>query len=397
MTEPAYAEPVRGLSAAPEVQTRIRDLFARAAGSAHLPFAFNVHAPAGTTVQVGEGEPIFDLYIRNDRGLKALRSLHELVIAEAYVRGDLDLEGDAVRAMWLRDVMSDKSPWLKLWRRLQPLLLGRERLNPAWIAKHYDSKNIQLYALDQDYFAYTPGIYESDEDTLEQSTLRKYEFAFDSLGLRPGDHHLEVGCGWGGFTRYCCGRGVRVTGITLSRDQLAFTNGLIEKHGLDAQAFYQDFFLFRPEHRFDGVSLMGVIEDLSDYPLVLHRLARLVKPGGRIYLDFAAGKVPFGTSSFITKYVWPGTFRMVYMPDLMEALDRSRLQLVGVYNDRRNYHLWALKGHIRWMEFRDRIIQESSEETWRLFRLLYAGTSGVMNNPSEKVTAYRMVLELPGE
>src|SRR5918999_1413331 len=371
---PSLSTPAKPLQA-------VRRWFERAG---RLPFAFRVHAAGGATL-LGEGEPVFDLYVRNERGMRALRSLHELAIADAYVRGDLDLEGDVVRAMWLRDLLSDRSPWLKLWRRLQPLLLGRERLNPAWIAKHYDSKNIQLFALDRDYFAYTPGIYESDDDTLEASTRRKYEFAWDSLRLRPGDELLEIGCGWGGFTRFCAERGARGTAITLSRDQLAYTERLIAERGLAAAASYQDFFTFEPGRRFDAVSLMGVIEDLSDYPRVCERLASLVEPGGRIYLDFAAGKVPFGTSSFVTKHIWPGTFRMVYMPELMAALDRSSLQLVGVYNDRRNYHLWARNGHRRWMENRAEIVRQADEEIWRLFRLLIAGTAGVMNNPSHAV------------
>ena len=358
-----------------------------------LPCAFTVHSPAGMT-RVGEGPPEFDLAIRNDSGMRALRSLNELRIADAYVRGDLDLTGDVVKAMWLRGMLSDKNLWLKLWRRLQPLLVGRERLNPSWIAKHYDSKNIQLFALDRDYYAYTPGIYDSDDDTLEESTRKKYEFAFEAMRIGPGSETLEVGHGWGGYTRYCAEHGARVTGITLSRDQLAFTQGLIAEHGLNASAHYQDFFTYRPGRRFDAISCMGVIEDLSDYPRVLAHFAELVKPGGRIYLDFAAGKVPFGTSSFVTKHIWPGTFRMVYVPELMAALDRSALQLVGLYDDRRNYYLWARNGHRRWQENREEIVTQSSVETWRLFNLLYMGTAGVMSDPSREVTAYRMVLEL---
>jgi cyclopropane-fatty-acyl-phospholipid synthase len=360
-----------------------------------LPCSFTVHMPSGATTRIGPGEPDFDLYIHNDEGMKALRSFEELVIAQAYVRGDLDIEGDVVKAMWLRDFISDKNLWLKIWARLQPLLLGRERLNPAWIAKHYDSKNIQLFALDRDYFAYTPGIYLTDDDTLEESTRRKYEFAWDSMKLKAGDEALEVGCGWGGYTRYCASRGVRMTAITLSRDQLGFTQKIIEDNSLDATASYQDFFTFEPGRRFDAISCMGVIEDLSDYTRVMKHFTSLLKPGGRIYLDFASGKVPFGTSSFVTKYIWPGTFRMAYMPEMMEAIDKSWLQLVGLYNDRHNYHLWARNGHRRWVERKDEIIAQSSMETWRLFRLLYMGTSGVMNNPSNEVTAYRLVLELP--
>jgi cyclopropane-fatty-acyl-phospholipid synthase len=361
-----------------------------------LPCSFALHADGGVK-RLGSGEPAFDLYVRNENGAKALRSLNELAIAEAYVRGDLDIEGDVVRAMWLRSLLSDDNLWIKTWRRLQPLLVGRLELNPGWIAKHYDSKNIQLFALDRDYRAYTPGIYETGEETLEQSTAEKYRFALDSLRVKEGERVLEVGCGWGGFTHYSSDRGLRVTGLTLSRDQFEYTGELIRERGLNAEVLYQDFFTFQPEKRFDGISMMGVIEDLSDYPWVLRRLGELLEPGGRVYLDFAAGKVPFGTSTFVTKYVWPGTFRMVYLPELLAAADAARAHVVGVWDDRRNYHLWARNGHARWQENREEVIRRSSVETWRLFNLLYAGTAGVMNDPTYDVTAYRMVLELPAK
>ncbi|HEV3486716.1 MAG TPA: class I SAM-dependent methyltransferase [Vicinamibacterales bacterium] len=382
------------LASAPDIGGWLNSLLARAS---NLPCAFRVHTPSGGATVIGEGEPEFDLYIHNENGMRALKSLDELTIADSYVRGDLDIEGNVIKAMWLRDAIDDRQLWLKLWRRLQPLIFGREKLNPAWIAKHYDSKNIQLYLTDNVYHAYTPGIYLTDDDTLEESTERKYQFAWDSLGLREGQELLEIGCGWGGMTRFCAERGVKVTAITLSRDQLNYTRDLIQKRSLNATADYQDFFTYQPGRRFDAISCMGVIEDLSDYPRVMKRFSELLKPGARAYLDFAAGKVPFGTSSFITKYVWPGTFRMVYMPELMEAIDKSRIQLVAVYNDRRNYHLWARNGHQRWVENKARVIEESSVETYRLFRLLVMGTAGVMNNPSQQVSAYRMVLELPAD
>jgi cyclopropane-fatty-acyl-phospholipid synthase len=363
---------------------------------AELPCAFTLHTESGAT-RLGQGEPAFALHVRNPRGHRALQSLDELAIAQAYIRGDLEIEGDAVRAMWLRNLLTDERLWIKTWRRLQPLLLGRERLNPQWIAKHYDAKNIQLFALDRDYRAYTPGIWAEDDDTLETSTRRKYEFACDQLGLAAGDEVLDVGHGWGGFLQYCSEHGIRGQGITLSKDQLGYVTELIRDRGLAAQVAYQDFFIYEPGRRFDGISMMGVIEDLSDYPKVLAHLATLLKPGGRVYLDFAAGKVPFGTSTFVTKYIWPGTFRMTYMPELMAALDRSPIQLVGVWTDRRNYHLWAKHGYQRWNESREEIVRRSSEETWRLFNLLYAGTAGVMNDPFWQVTAYRMVLELPAD
>jgi cyclopropane-fatty-acyl-phospholipid synthase len=346
-------------------------------------------------VVLGDGDPRFGVFIRNERGMRAIRSLHELEIIEAYMLGDLDIEGDFVSAMSFKPVLSDRAPWIKTWRWLKPLLIGRRRSNPAWIAKHYDSNNTQLLATDSIYDTYTPGIYDSEDDTLEEGAKRKLDFAFESLRLERGQSLLDVGCGWGGFMRYCSERGVRPTGITLSRDQLEHTRRRLRDEKLAGEALYRDFFTYEPETRFDAISMMGVMEDLSDYGRVISRVARWLEPGGRIYLDFATDRSRFSTASFITKYIWPGTFRKVYLPELVANIWASPFEVVGLYNDRLNYHLWARKVHERWVERKAEALEEVSEESWRMFRVLFAAAESIMGHPSHQASAQRMVLELP--
>jgi len=372
----------------------LKALEALFSGERQPPCAGRIHQ-GGESIVLGAGEPGFDLFIRNDQGLRAVRSLSELQIAEAYMRGDLDVEGDFVRAFAFQDVLSDRAPWIKTWRRLKPLLIGRRRCNPDWIAKHYDSRNTQLIATDSVYDTYTPGLYEGDDDTLEAGAERKLRFAFDSLRLAPGDSLLDVGCGWGGFMRYCAARGVRPTGITLSRDQLEYTRRRLRIDELEGEALYQDFFSYEPERRFDAISMMGVIEDLSDYGRVVSRVARWLEPGGRIYLDFATEHTRFSTSSFITKYVWPGTFRKVYLPELVASVWASPFEIVGLYDDRRNYRLWARKVHERWVERKTDALKEVTEEQWRMFRVLFAAGEHIMGHPSHHASAARLLLELP--
>ncbi len=357
------------------------------------PAPFTVQLPDGSVTRFGRGEPAFHLIIRNRDGLRALASLHQLRVADAYIAGHIDVEGDILAAMELKRLFSDGTPWLKLWRRLAPALLGRERFNPAWIAKHYDARNIQLIAADQDYNTYTPGIYATDEDTLEAGAARKLATAFNALGVAEGDSVLDIGCGWGGFLRYAGRRGVRVTGITLSRDQLAWDRELIVREQLPGDVVYQDFFTYEPPAPFDGISMMGVLEDLSDYARVFRRIAPWLRSRARVYLDFAASPHRFGTGSFVTKHIWPGTFRMVYMPELMKALHDSPLELIELHNDRWNYHLWARAVHDRWVERKDEIITRSGEALWRRFHLLYAGCAAIMTRPAGTATAYRMVLQ----
>jgi cyclopropane-fatty-acyl-phospholipid synthase len=362
---------------------------------AALSLSLGVTLPDGKCLHYGRGARRFEVMIRNSAGLWALLTLSGLDIAEAYVRDDLDLRGDLIAALRLQEDLGDPHFLTRIWSRLAPAMVGRARLNGGWIALHYDANNLQAYAADRDYFTYTEGIYEGEDDTLEAGAERKLGYAFEQLRLGPGRRLLDVGSGWGGFLRFAGRRGVDFTGITLSRHQKAYCDEIIAREGLPARVLYQDFFTYRPAARFDAISIMGVIEDLSDYHRVLARLADWIEPGGRVYLDFASKAARFSTHSFITKHVWPGTFRLVYMPEFIDAVRESPFELLHLENDRRNYHLWTKALHERWMANRAEVVARSSEQLWRLYRLLFATTSALMNLRSHYATAYRVVLERP--
>jgi len=253
-------------------------------------------------------------------------------------------------------------------------------------------KNVQVLCLDTDYAVYTPGIYDGDDDTLEAGAARKLQAAFTSLGLDTGRSLLDVGCGWGGMLRFGGRRGVDITGITLSQDQRKYTELRLREEGLEGKVLYQDFFTFEPARRYDAISMMGVMEDLSDYDLVMKRLRELLAPGGRVYCDFASANRRYGVSSVVTKHVWPGKFRMVYMPQFTHALAANGFEIVELHNDRHNYHLWPKKSHERWVARRDEVLEVADEATWRLMRMLLAGVSHSMGPTTSADTAYRVVL-----
>jgi cyclopropane-fatty-acyl-phospholipid synthase len=358
-----------------------------------IPFCM-VH-PDGSEKHYGQGPEQFRVVLTTERAQKALTRFDALPIAEAYMNGEMKIEGDLFAALRYQEYLGDQHPLIRLMSRLEPILIGRERANPRWIKLHYDAWNAQLLANDSTYHTYTPGYYGADSDSLESGAERKLGDAFQFLRLKPGDRLLEVGCGWGGMLRYAARRGVHVTGITLSQHQKEFCEALCHSEGLEAKILYQDFFAYEPVERYDGISLMGVMEDLSDYRRVVRRLAAWVKPGGRVYFDFAAERERFGTHSFITTYIWPGTFRMVFMPEFVEAVRESPFELQEVVNDRRNYHLWMRKVSERWLEQREAVIREYGERVYLMFLLLWVAIAMNMDRPSHSATAYRVVLELP--
>src|SRR5262249_20794427 len=154
--------------------------------------------------------------------------------------------------------------------------------------------------------------------------------AFEGLGLKANDRILEVGFGWGSFLRYATRRGVHVTGITLSRHQLAYvTENLVNKEGLAADLIYTDFFEYEPEEKFDGIVMIGVIEELADFDGVMQRIWKWLKPGKRVYIDFMAATQDFVFPSFVTKYIYQGITCRVYMPKFIEAVTHSPFELLS--------------------------------------------------------------------
>jgi cyclopropane-fatty-acyl-phospholipid synthase len=358
---------------------------------------FRLVPPDGNAIDFGTGEPVFTMRVVDPEGLDAIASIDALAIAHAFMDGKLDFEGDLLEMLRYQELLRDAHPSVYIWRRLHPILVGRPRVNPQWIALHYDAQNAQLHVSDHDWHTYTPGIYLTDDEELEPAATRKLQAAFDGLQLKPGQRLLEAGSGWGGMTRFSAQRGVRVTGITLSQRQKEYVEQKIAEEKLPAEVFYQDFFTYQPAEKFDAISMMGVIEDLSDYRVVMRSLSRWLKPGGRVYLDFAAERRRFDTHSFVTEHIWPGTFRMVFMPEFMEAVRESPFELLRVDNDRRNYHLWARGMYLRWKRQRDEVVAAHGERLWRMFLLLFVAVAAMMDRRSHTATAYRVLLELPAD
>ncbi len=138
--------------------------------------------------------------LRNERALRALRSLDEGNIAEAYLQGDIDLEGDMLKPFALRASLDDRHPLVAAWRFIEPLLFGQVYTNKQAIASHYNADpKLFLSFLDPVFPAYSQGVYEDDDEPLSKALERKFDWAIEQCELSAGKTVLEIGPGWGAF------------------------------------------------------------------------------------------------------------------------------------------------------------------------------------------------------
>jgi cyclopropane-fatty-acyl-phospholipid synthase len=203
---------------------------------------FSIELPSGEKRQFGKGEPAFHVGFRNERGLRALRTLDEGDISEAYLAGDIDLEGDMLKPFGLRKAMHDRHPLVTAWRFIQPALFGQVYTNKQAIASHYNADpKLFLSFLDPVFPAYSQGVYEHDDEPLSRALERKFDWAIDKCELGPGKRVLEIGPGWGAFAGHALQAGVRFTGITNSEVSQSYLRSKLANFGNQFDIQLTDF------------------------------------------------------------------------------------------------------------------------------------------------------------
>jgi cyclopropane-fatty-acyl-phospholipid synthase len=192
--------------------------------------SFAIKAPDGSKKVFGPGEPEFTLVATDDRAMKALATIDRLVIAEAYLSGGIDIEGDIIPVLAHRNFFRDNHPMVTAWHMFWPKIHGQEKTDAEHISHHYDiDADFFLSFLDKRHRCYSHGIFQCDDESLEDGITRKLQFSLDSVEARPGDRVLDVGGGWGAFTEYAGKQDMQVTSLTISRESEKYLNDLIAR------------------------------------------------------------------------------------------------------------------------------------------------------------------------
>ncbi|MEL7398125.1 MAG: cyclopropane-fatty-acyl-phospholipid synthase family protein [Pseudomonadota bacterium] len=199
---------------------------------------------------------------------------------------------------------------------------GQARKN---ISYHYDLGN-DFYGLWlDDTMTYSSGIFQTGQESLEAAQRAKYASMVDQLDVKPGDHVLEIGCGWGGFAEYAAKeRGLRVTGLTISEEQFKYAKDRIAAAGLSHMV---DFKLqdYRDETgHYDGIASIEMFEAVGEkyWPAYFSTLHDRLRPGGRATLQvILVQDRNFSTYrksvDFIQKYIFPGG--MLISPSVLRS------------------------------------------------------------------------------
>jgi cyclopropane-fatty-acyl-phospholipid synthase len=356
---------------------------------------FELQLPGHPPHRFGSGNPSFTIGVRNDDGITAVLSGDEAAIADAYMNGAIDLEGDMLAILSMRNALTDRHPLLYLWWvRLQPLLFGQVNRDREWVSQHYDyDEEFFLNFIDKRWRTYSHAVFEDENESLESAETRKLAFALKSCNVKPGERVLDIGGGWGAFVEFAGSQGVQVTSLTISEKSREFVQRLIDEKRLPCRILLEHFYDHVPDRPYDAIVNIGVTEHLPDYRRTLEHYVKLLKPGGRIYLDASAAREKWDFSSFIYRHIFPGNPTPMCLAEYVAEVERSPLEIIELQNDRKSYELTARHWAQNLDNVRQEIVTRWGEPLYRKFRLYLWGTTHVF--ATGLCDAYRLVLQRP--
>lgn len=263
---------------------------------------------------------VAELRVHDDDVFARLVREGDLGFCDAYIQGDWstpDLQALLDLLQDDNDVLYDGFPGqilLRAYERMRHLMNANSKRGAKKnISHHYDLGNAFYRVWLDDTMTYSSALFRDGQESLERAQARKYASMVSEMGVGPGDHVLEIGCGWGGFAEHAARQGIRVTGLTISREQHDFAVERIARAGLSdlVQIKLQDY---RDEvGRYDGIASIEMFEAVGEkyWPTYFNTLKRCLKPGAKATLQiititesrFEAYRKGV---DFIQKYIFPG-------------------------------------------------------------------------------------------
>ncbi len=268
------------------------------------------------------------------------------------------------------------------------------------IARHYDLGN-DFYALWlDDSMTYSSALFQSGQESLEAAQRLKYASMVDQMGAQPGDHVLEIGCGWGGFAEYAAKeRGLKVTALTISQAQHDYAVERMRREGVAdrVEIKLQDY---RDERGvYDGIASIEMFEAVGEkyWPTYFDTLRERLKPGRNATLQIiTVADDRFETYrksvDFIQKYIFPGG--MLPSPTALRAeVARAGLKVRSAIEFGESYSQTLRRWHevfnARWPEVARHGFDDRFRRMWNFYLTSCAGAFHGGNCDVTQITVTR--------
>ncbi len=340
----------------------------------------------------------------------------EFNLAEAYIRGDFEVEGSLIDIFQSARAVMDAPRLLREMPKLLPLYArlptdsparrierGPAALSGGQHSKERDKAALQYhYDVGNDFYAlwlgrqmvYTCAYFKTGHEDISTAQEQKLDHICRKLRLQAGETLLDIGCGWGGLVIHAAQRfGARAVGVTLAKKQYEFASRRIREMGLQDRAEvrlmdYRDL----GDESFDKLVSIGMFEAVgrSHMPEYFAHAHRLLKPHG-VFLNHGISSyrmeherytglrkwlddVLIGAGKFGDKYIFPDG-ELVPLNDINRFAEQAGFEVRDVENLREHYAL-TLRRWVAGLEAkREQAIAVSNETIYRTWRLYMSSSA----------------------
>lgn len=343
--------------------------------------------PDGRTLRFNGKEkgPEAELIVHDPKFVRTVLSKGDIGFAEVFMDGQVDTPDLPALLEYFNDNWEDAgnlaigNSIARFFAKLRHMLRSNTKKGSKRnILAHYDLGNEFYSAWLDPTMTYSSAIFTSPEQSLMEAQLEKYRSIARNLQLKPGQHVLEIGSGWGGFAEVAAKEfGARVTSITISDAQHAFATKRMKEAGLEGQVEivmrdYRDV-----TGQFDAVASIEMFEAVGQeyWPSYFSKIAEVLKPGGRAALQIITIDDKYfdgyrRRADFIQTYIFPGG--MLPSPQrLKEEAERVGMKFTTDQMFGKSYARtvdeWAKRFELAW----DRIKGGKFDEQFRRLWLYY--------------------------
>ncbi len=305
--------------------------------------AFSFELWDGEIIQYG-GRPKTTLIIKSEEVPRQMFSKGFLGFGEAYVSGNLDVEGDLQELLRLGLIVEFDEKNFSLLQKIKLLpfclqTMGTVKKARGNIAHHYDLTE-QFYSLFLDEsLTYSCGYFKNEDDSLDQAQHNKYDHIARKLMLGPEETLVDIGCGWGGMLLHSAHKyGIRGTGITISDKQSQYASRRIEETGLGERIEVKFLDYRQLNGTFDKFVSIGMFEHVGRLfiPAYMKKVAGLLKKGGIGLLHTISKEVESATDAWMLRYIFPGGY-IPNLPETVREMGRAGLCVIDIEGLRLHY------------------------------------------------------------
>lgn len=335
--------------------------------------------------KIGDEAPAFTVNFKKEIPISELVTSTSIALGEAYMDGNLEIEGDLYEALdhflgQMGKFSTDESALKKL---MFTSVSKKNQLKE--VASHYDIGN-DFYKLWLDEtMSYSCGYFKNPDDTLYQAQVNKVDYILKKLNLKEGMTLLDIGCGWGFFLIEAAKKyKVHGTGITLSKEQYSEFQKRIVDEGLEQQITvelmdYRDLSILGKQ--FDRVVSVGMVEHVGrkNYQLFTKCINKVLKDGGMYLLHFISALKENPGDAWIRKYIFPGG-TIPSLREIIWTMSEENFHVLDVENLRQHYNKTLLCWEKNYRENIDAVREMFDDRFVRMWDLYLSSCAATFHN-----------------